>query len=162
MTDTSPAKDSLKIWIDDDACPRPIKDLLLRTSTRRKVPLVLVSNQTSSAPKSELISVITVPYGADKADDKIIAQLKSGDIVVTQDIPLAARAVEKECIALGVRGELYDDHSIGQRLATRNLMDQMRSAGMETRGPKAFDAKDLQKFANQLDRILSKRLKPKS
>ena len=103
--------------------------------------------------------MITVPYGADKADERIISQLDRGDIVVTQDIPLAAQAVAKGCIAIGVRGELFDEHSIGQRLATRNLMDQIRSAGVDTRGPKAFDAKDLQKFANQLDRILSKRQK---
>lgn len=137
-------------------------DLLFRTSQRRKVHLVLVANETRSAPSSERVTVVTVPHGADKADDRIATQLRAGDIVVTQDIPLAARAVEQDCIAIGVRGELYDEHSIGQRLATRNLMDHLRSAGMETRGPKAFDSKNLQKFANQLDRLLTKSLNRRS
>ena len=112
-----------------------------------------------NAPDNELINVITVPHGADKADDRIVSQLNAGDIVVTQDIPLAARAVELECVAIGVRGELFDESSIGNRLATRNLMDHLRSAGMETSGPRAFDSKDLQKFANQLDRTLTKSLR---
>lgn len=146
----------LRIWIDADACPRPIKDFLFKTSRKRAVKLVLVANQTMNAPENPLISIVTVPHGADKADDRIIDQIQPGDIVVTQDIPLAARAVEKECIAIGVHGELLDESSIGHRLATRNLMDQMRSAGMETRGPRPFDAKNLQSFANQLDRLLTR------
>ena len=159
MSSSEISKPSVRIWVDADACPRPIKDLLFRTSQRRNVGLVLVANQTMNAPDNELIKVITVPHGADKADDRIVSQLNAGDIVVTQDIPLAARAVELECVAIGVRGELFDESSIGNRLATRNLMDHLRSAGMETSGPRAFDSKDLQKFANQLVRTLTKSLR---
>ncbi|MEE2642956.1 MAG: YaiI/YqxD family protein [Planctomycetota bacterium] len=149
----------VRIWVDADACPRTIKEFLFKTSKRLSVQLILVANQTVSAPESDRIQVVTVPYGADKADDRIVSRLQAGDIVITGDIPLAARAVEKECLAIGVRGEMYDESSIGNRLATRNLMDELRSAGMETKGPKAFDDRDFQRFANLLDRTLTRRLR---
>lgn len=147
---------SVRIWIDADACPNPVKELVFRTSRKREVPVIVVANQTLRAPESKLISVVTVPHGADKADDRIAEQIRENDIVITQDIPLAARAVEKNCIAIGVRGELFDESSIGSRLASRNLMDHLRSAGMETKGPKPFGPKDLQTFANQLDKLLTR------
>lgn len=150
------------VWIDADACPRAVKELLFRTSKRRKVHLVFVANLTSYAPDSELIKVITVPYGADKADDRIVSQLRPGDLVITGDIPLAARAVESGCMAIGFRGEVFDEATIGSRLATRNLMDHLRSAGLETRGPKAFDSRDLQSFANQLDRLITRNINARS
>ena len=110
-------------------------------------------------PTSDLIKIITVPHGADIADNKIVEMLKAGDIAITGDIPLAARVVEKGGLAIGTRGELYDDESVQSRLASRNLMEQFRSAGMETSGPKPLNQKDVQAFANQLDRIVTRRLK---
>lgn len=148
-----------RIWVDADACPNAIKDILFRTVKRLKVPLVLVANQSARAPESELIEVITVPYGADIADNLIAQRMQPGDIVITGDIPLAARVVENGGTAIGTRGELYDDKNVHSRLASRNLMEQFRSAGVETSGPKPFNPKDVQSFANQLDRLLTKRLK---
>lgn len=156
---TSQNAPQFRIWIDADACPNAIKDILFRTVKRLNVPLVLVANQSARAPESELIEVITVPYGADIADNLIAERMNPGDIVITGDIPLAARVVEKGGLAIGTRGELYDDKSVHSRLASRNLMEQFRAAGVETSGPKPFHAKDVQSFANQLDRILTKRLK---
>ena len=103
--------------------------------------------------------MITVPNGADIADNAIVKLMNPGDIVITQDIPLAARVIEKDGIAIGVRGQVYDDGSIQSRLGTRNLMEQFRAAGIETPGPKPFNSKDLQKFANSLDRTLTRALK---
>ena len=147
------------IWVDADACPKSIKDFLFRMTRKRELKLVLVANQTMNAPASEWISVLTVPHGADKADDRILEQIKENDIVVTGDIPLAARVVAKGSIAIGVRGELFDESSIGQTLASRNLMDYLRSAGLETSGPPPFGAMDIQKFTNQLDRTVTRVLK---
>jgi uncharacterized protein YaiI (UPF0178 family) len=148
-----------QIWIDADACPNAIKDILFRTSMRLKIKLTLVANQSARVPKSDLINVITVPYGADIADNLIADQMKPKDIVITGDIPLAARVVENDGIAIGTRGELFDEKTIHSRLASRNLMEQFRSAGIETKGPKPLSQKDAQTFANQLDRLLTKLLK---
>lgn len=156
---TNSDQNLFRIWIDADACPNAIKDILFRTTKRLGVPLVLVANQSARAPESDLIEVITVPYGADIADNLIAERMQAGDIVITGDIPLAARVVEKGGMAIGTRGELYDEKNVHGRLASRNLMEQFRSAGVDTSGPKPFNAKDVQSFANQLDRILTKRLK---
>ena len=110
-------------------------------------------------PPSELIKIITVAHGADIADNRIVEMLNPGDIAITGDVPLAARVVEKGGIAIGTRGELYDDGSVQGRLASRNLMEQFRSAGMETSGPKPLNQKDIQAFANQLDRLVTRLLK---
>ncbi len=110
-------------------------------------------------PSSDFIRLITVPDGADVADNKIIEMLEPGDIVITGDIPLAARVVEKSGIAIGVRGELFDDSSVHDRLASRNLMEQFRSAGVDTSGPKPLAQKDIQTFANLLDRTLTRSLR---
>lgn len=112
-------------------------------------------------PKSDLIEIVTVPNGADIADNKIVEMLKPGDIAITGDIPLAARVVAKGGIAIGTRGELYDDDSVQCRLASRNLMEQFRSAGMETSGPKPLNQKDIQAFANQLDRLVTRIVRQK-
>lgn len=150
---------SFRIWVDADACPNAIKEILFRTAKRLEIHLVLVANQSSRAPESKLIEVITVPYGADIADNLIAEKMQSGDIVITGDIPLAARVVEKNGLAIGTRGELYDEKSVHSRLASRNLMEQFRSAGVETSGPKPLSQKDVQSFANQLDRILTRQLR---
>lgn len=150
---------SFCIWIDADACPKAIKDILFRTSKRLQVALVLVANQSMHIPNSDLIRIITVPHGADIADNRIIDEMSANDIVITGDIPLAARVVEKRGIAIGTRGELFDDNSVQSRLASRNLMEQFRAAGMETSGPKPQNNKDIQAFANQLDRTVTRMLK---
>ena len=150
---------SLQIWVDADACPVAIKEVLFRTANRLKIQTTLIANQSIGIPKSEFIHRITVHDGADIADNRIVELMKTGDVVVTGDIPLAARVVEKDGIAIGTRGELFDDASIHSRLASRNLMEQLRAAGMETSGPKPFNQKDVQCFSNQLDRLLTKLMK---
>ncbi len=144
----------IRIWVDADACPGQIKDLLIRTATRRNLELTFVANQSVRVPQSSQIHLIVVTDGADVADDLIADRVMACDIVITQDIPLAARVVEKAGVAIGPRGELFDDRSVHNRLATRNLMEQFRSAGHETRGPKPLNQKDVQAFANALDRSI--------
>jgi uncharacterized protein YaiI (UPF0178 family) len=153
---------SLTIWVDADACPAAIKEILFRTAKRLKVETVLVANGGMRIPKSPFIRLLTVPHGADEADHRIIELMNRDDLVVTGDIPLASRVVEKGGIAIGTRGQLYDEASVHGRLATRNLMEQLRSAGVETGGPKPLDSKDVQAFANQLDKILTRRLKARA
>ena len=150
---------SFRIWVDADACPAAIKEILYRTARRLQVELILVANQIMQVPSSDLFRLITVPEGADVADDKIVEMLAPGDVVITGDIPLAGRVVEKSAIAIGVRGELFDDHSVHDRLASRDLMEQFRSAGVDTRGPKPLNQKDIQTFSNLLDRTLTRCLK---
>ena len=137
-----------------DAWPGDIKVLLIRTSLRRGLELTFVANQPVGIPQSEKIDLILVAGGADVADDLIANRMSAYDIVVTQDIPLAARVVKKSGVAIGPRGELFDDRSVHSRLATRNLMEQFRSAGQETRGPRPLNRKDIQSFANALDRTI--------
>ena len=149
----------LKILIDGDACPKSIKEILFRTAKRLEVPLIVVANQTIRAPESALIRVITVTDGADVADNRIVELMNAGDIVITGDIPLAARVVEKQGVAIGTRGEHYDESSVHGRLATRNLMEQFRSAGVETGGPRPMSSKDVQTFANLLDKTLTRSLR---
>jgi uncharacterized protein YaiI (UPF0178 family) len=146
----------LTIWIDADACPKAIKDLLFRTAQKRELKLILVANQTVYAPASQWISVLTVPQGADQADDRIADHVQENDIVVTGDIPLASRVIAKGAVVIGLRGELLDESSIGQALAARNLMDYLRSSGLQTSGPSALGPGDMQNFANQLDRLLTR------
>ena len=153
---------SLQIWVDADACPTQIKDLLFRTARRLEVQVTLVANQPMHVPRSELIRLMTVPGGADVADDKIIELMQAGDVVITGDIVLAARVVEKSGVAIGTRGELFDDNSVHGRLASRNLMEQFRAAGVETSGPKPLNPKDVQTFANVLDRTLTRSLRAKT
>ena len=153
------ANNPFQIWVDADACPAAIKQILYRTVHRIQVKLTLVANQPMQVPSSELIRLITVPEGADVADDKIIEMLAPGDVVITGDIPLAARVVEKSGIAIGVRGELFDDKSVHDRLASRDLMEQFRSAGVDTRGPSPLTQKNIQTFSNLLDRTLTRCLK---
>ena len=133
--------------------------MLFRVAIRLKIETTLVANQGITIPKSELIHRITVPNGPDIADNLIVEKMEAGDVVITGDIPLASRVVENGGIAIGTRGELFDDASVHGRLATRNLMEQFRSAGVDTSGPKPQNQKDIQTFANQLDRTLTKVLR---
>lgn len=159
MSPANPTSATLTIFVDADACPNQIKEVLFRTATRRSIPLVLIANQTTRAPDSKWIKVITVFDGADVADDKIVELVCPGDLVITGDVPLASRVVEKEATAIGPRGELFDDSSVHGRLATRNLMEQFRSAGFETAGPRPLSQKDIQAFSNLLDRTLTRALR---
>lgn len=159
--DNVKASDAISIWIDADACPSEIKEVIFRASKRLNIKVILVANQSVRVPESKLVSAITVRDGADVADDMIVEKMRCGDFVVTGDIPLAARVIEKGGTAIGIRGERFDESSIQSRLATRDLMEQFRAAGMETRGPKPFNQKDVQAFANQLDRLLTRELKQK-
>jgi len=142
------------IWIDADACPSEIRDIVFRTAKRMDLEVVLVANQPMNIPRNDLFHLITVPHGANIADDKIIEMMQAGDVVVTSDIPLAARVVEKSGVAIGHRGEIFDSNSVQSRLAARNLMEQIRATGVDTGGPRPFNSKDTQTFTNALDRTL--------
>lgn len=148
----------MRLWIDADACPMAIKEILFRVADRLQIETTLVANQSMAIPKSEFIRRVTVRDGADEADNRIIELMEPGDVVITGDIPLAARVVDNHGSAISPRGELYDDRSVHERLATRNLMEQFRSAGVDTAGPKPLSQKDVQTFANQLDRLLTRLL----
>jgi len=144
-----------QIWVDADACPRVIKEILYRAADRVRVPVVLVANQPLQVPGSRYIRSIQVTDGFDVADNYIVQQSETGDLVITADIPLAAEIIEKGCLALNPRGELYTGENIRQRLNMRDFMDTMRGSGMETGGPPAFSHADRMAFANQLDRLLA-------
>lgn len=146
----------MRIWIDGDACPAEVKELLYRTAERRKVRVTLVSNQSMHIPSSTFIDSVLVPSGANVADRHIANAVQPGDLVITADVPLAADVVNRGAQALNPRGELYTDANIGERLAVRDLHDQLRGAGMIGGGPNNFSGKDRQAFANQLDRWLAR------
>lgn len=150
------------IWIDADACPRGIRDLIFRAAVRLRLRCTLVANTYMALPGSEYIAFELVPHGADKADDHIVAHASGRDIVVTGDIPLAARLIENGILVLNTRGEEWTAANIGERLAMRNLMEGLRSAGLTTGGPKELDQTDVRRFANALDRALTKRRKEAS
>lgn len=146
-----------QIWVDADACPGPIKEILFRAAERAQVMVTLVANQMLRTPSTRWVRAIQVAGGFDVADNEIVQRLAAGDLVVTQDIPLAAQAIDKGALALHPRGELYTRETIAQRLSMRNFMDELRGAGVDTGGPAAFHARDRQAFANQLDRWLQQR-----
>lgn len=146
----------MQIWVDADACPGTIKELLFRAAERRKIKVTLVANQSMRIPRSEFIDTILVPSGMNIADRRIVELVTSGDLVITADIPLAAEVVAKGGRALDPRGELYTDNNVGERLAVRNMFDGLRGEGQIMGGPANFSTKDKQAFANQLDRWLAK------
>jgi uncharacterized protein YaiI (UPF0178 family) len=149
----------MKIWVDADACPVVIKEILYRAAERTKITTTLVANQFLRTPASQYIKMITVPGGFDVADAKIVEECDVGDLVVTADIPLAALVVAKGAHALNPRGELYNEANIKERLAMRNLMDELRGNGVEINGPATFNNSDRQAFAAALDRFIAKQLK---
>ena len=151
----------MQIWVDADACPVEIKQLLFRAAKRTATRVTLVANQPMRTPPSELIDSILVPQGLDVADQHIVELLQPGDLVITADVPLAANVVQAGAQALNPRGELYTDANVGELLAVRNLMDELRNSGQITGGPAGFNTKDRQAFANQLDRWLTKAAKRK-
>ena len=147
----------MKIWVDADACPVVIKEILFRAADRTGVQLTLVANQPLSTPSSRNINTLQVPRGFDIADDEIVKRLDVGDLVITSDIPLAAEVIAKGGHALSPRGEMHTTENIGARLNMRDFLDTMRSSGVEMGGgPAAFSQRDKQTFANELDRFLTK------
>ena len=147
----------MKIWVDADACPVVIKEILYRAADRTGVQLTLVANQPLTTPSSTNIKTLQVPHGFDVADDEIVKRLSAGDLVITSDIPLAAEVIAKGGHALSPRGEMHTIENIGARLNMRDFLDTMRSSGVEMGGgPAAFSQRDKQEFANNLDRFLTK------
>jgi len=146
----------MKIWVDADACPVVIKDILYKASERTGVHLTFVANRPVRIPPSPRITFIQVASGLDVADNEIVKRLGNGDLVITADIPLAANVLEKGGLALNPRGELYSADSIRSRLSVRDFMETLRAGGIDTGGPPVLNKGDRQKFANQLDRILTR------
>ena len=146
----------MQIWIDADACPVVVKEILYRVADRLELPVTLVANQGLRVPPSRFIRTVQVPSGADVADQEIVRLLNPGDLVITGDIPLAGDVLAKGGYALNPRGEFYTKDNIAQQLTMRALMEELRSGGVDTRGPAAFSQSDRQQLANSLDRHLSK------
>ena len=146
----------MQIWVDADACPITIKEILYRAAERNRLQLILVANQMLRTPPSAWIRAVQVPKGFDVADNHIVEAVAPGDLVITADIPLAAAVIERQAHALNPRGEFYSKENIRALLDMRNFMDTLRSSGVETGGPNAFSQSDRQAFANQLDRFLAK------
>ena len=146
-----------QVWVDADACPGVIRDILFRAAERAQVQVTLVANLWLRTPPSRFIRALQVEGGFDVADSAIVDRVQPGDLVVTQDIPLAARVLEKGAIALNPRGERYTPDNMAERLSMRNFMEELRGAGVQTGCPAAFHARDRQAFASQLDRWLSQR-----
>lgn len=147
----------MQIIVDADAMPLVLREILFRGAERTQTPLILVANVPIKFPKSPIISGIVVPAGPDEADDAIARMVQPGDLVITADIPLAGRVIEKGGTVIDPRGKLYTADNIKERLAMRDFMEDLRNSGVDTGGPARFSPKDRQAFANQLDKLLSKR-----
>lgn len=152
----------MKIYVDADACPKVIKEVLFKAVERLKVNMTLVADQFMQIPQSPYINFLKVPSEIDSADEKIVEIIEPGDLVITADIPLADQVVSKGAYAINPRGELYTEQNIKDRLAVRDILTEIRSTGIDTGGPPPFNQKDKEKFANQLDRFLTRHLKKKS
>jgi len=146
----------MHIWVDADACPAVIKDILYRAAERSKIPMTLVANKPLRTPPSQFIRALQVERGIDVADSRIVKDLKAGDLVITADIPLAAQVIERGGHALDPRGELFSPETIRERLTMRDFMDELRASGVQTGGPPPLAHGDRQRFANQLDRLLAR------
>ncbi|WP_028305063.1 YaiI/YqxD family protein [Oceanospirillum maris] len=146
----------MQIWVDADACPKVIKDILFRASQRLELPMILVANQPLSVPPNCKIRAVQVPPGFDVADNYIVQNLSAGDLVITADIPLAAEVIDEGGHALNPRGELYTKNNIRERLMMRDFMSDLRSSGVQTGGPATLNQRDRQEFGNALDKFLAK------
>lgn len=147
----------MNIWVDADACPRPVKEILYRAANRSGVPVTLIANQMLTVPPSKFIRAVQVEKGFDVADNEIVRRAEAGDLVITADIPLASEVIAKGAKVLTPRGETYDAGSISAALTMRNFMDTLRSSGVETGGPSSFSASDQHEFARRLDAVLARR-----
>ena len=150
----------MNIWVDADACPAAIKEILFRAANRARVPLTLVANRMLRVPPSPWVRALQVPQGFDVADARIAEAAAAGDLVITADIPLAAQVIAKGALVLDPRGEWLDAGNIAARLTVRNFMEELRGAGVDTGGPAAFSAADRQAFARCLDGFLARRPGP--
>lgn len=146
----------MQIWVDADACPKPVREILFRAAERSTVPTIFVANRPVQVPRSRYISTLRVAFGQDMADSEIVRRLIPGDLVITADIPLAAAVLDKGGEALDPRGEVFSPESIGSRLSVRNFMEDLRATGIETGGPATFRQVDRQAFANRLDAWLAR------
>lgn len=149
----------MPIWVDADACPKVIKEVLYRAAEREQMMVTLVANQSLSVPPSRFLRTLRVPAGFDVADNEIVQRAEVGDLVITADIPLAAEVMEKGAIALNPRGERYSEATIRERLTMRDFMDTMRASGVQTGGPPTLNQRDRQQFANELDKWLQQQRK---
>jgi uncharacterized protein YaiI (UPF0178 family) len=147
----------MQIWIDADACPKAAKELVFRASARLSLPVCLVANRSIAVPPSPLIRLVRVKLGSDVADSYIVQHVAAADLVITADIPLAAQVVAKGAVALDPRGDLYTADTVGERLAVRNLMEELRWAGAVSGGPAAYSELDRRHFAQALNRLLAAR-----
>jgi Uncharacterized protein conserved in bacteria len=148
-----------RIWVDADACPRPVRDVVCRAAERRQVPTIFVAASPLNLPRGRFVSARTVAAGFDAADDAIVEEVAAGDVVVTQDILLAQRLVEKGARVTNPRGEIYNAENIGARVSQRNFMEEARGAGLAGGGPPPFDDRDKQAFSNSFDRLLTAALR---
>ncbi|WP_440862716.1 YaiI/YqxD family protein [Symbiopectobacterium purcellii] len=146
-----------QIWVDADACPNVIKEVLYRAADRTQTRVVLVANQSLRTPPSRYISSVRVAAGFDVADNEIVKRVNAGDLVITADIPLAAEVLQKKAVALNPCGETYTPATTRERLTMRDFMDTLRASGVQTGGPDALNQKDRQRFANELDKWLRQR-----
>lgn len=144
-----------KIWIDADACPKAVKELVFKASQRQKIKIILVANHYQFIPQSDLIELIVVDKGFDAADEKIVERVEIFDLVITADIPLAAKVLEKKAVAINPRGEIYHANTIGSILSMRDFMKELRDAGVVTSGPSPFGPKDIKQFADSLNKLIS-------
>ena len=150
----------MQIWVDADACPQVIKEILFRAAARVQVVTTLVANTPLRTPPSAFVRSVRVGHGFDVADHWIVQQMQPGDLVITADIPLAAQVIARGAHALDPRGELYSEDNVGERLAVRDLMQELRSTGALIGGPAPFGHSDRQRFANHLDRFLTRNREP--
>lgn len=150
----------MKLWIDNDACPRIVRDLVFAAAQRRNIKVIVVANAYSKLPPGELYQMICVSGGFDVADDYIAEHVEAGDLVITSDVPLAGRIVAKGATGLSSHGSIFDKSSIGELLAMRNLMQELRSGGTVSGGPPPFGPSDKKRFADALDRLVAKLCKP--
>jgi uncharacterized protein len=146
-----------RIWIDADATPKKIKELLYRAAQRRRIPMTFVANQFLNTPRVATIKVVVVAKGFDKAEDFIAENCTKGDLIITADIPLAARCIEQNALVVTPRGRIFDANNIGPILSARNFNEEVRNAGLSTKGPDPITNKNIQQFANALDSWISKR-----
>jgi uncharacterized protein len=151
---------AMKIWVDADACPVVVKEILYRAAIRTRTEVTLVANQALRTPKSRYIKTLQVAQGFDVADNEIVNRLNAGDLVITSDIPLAAEVIENGGTALSPRGELYSAENIRGRLNMRDFMDTLRASGIDTGGPPVLNQSDRQAFANHLDTVLTRHSQP--
>jgi uncharacterized protein YaiI (UPF0178 family) len=153
----------MKLWVDADAAPRDVKEIVFRAARRLQIETILVANQWITTPMGDpLIRAVRVAGGPDVADRHIAEHAEPGDVAITADIPLASRLVEKRVLVIDPRGQEYDEENVGERLAVRDFMDGLRGAGVETSGPRPYSPKDRQAFAATLDRVLTRALKASS